>query len=305
MKPLSQASSHTGRRGHEVRHASSTSAWGGGWGPSTRGGRGSGCRPCRSRPDTSPPCPLLTVRQAEGEDNCRRSRPLPLAGEMRASLNGVGRRECVLSDRSLACRGIACPRWTAPATAPTSASSLKPQSGLRPPLRLPHTHTARVLQVTRKTRDLRASPQRRRIVVHAITSLPFEQARPAQLADLLCGHWAIEAPHHLRDVTFAEDRSQVRTGSGPSVMAALRNLANRSTDVRTCSPSRGDGPRVRARSLATVMASAKAVTWIKRSWLRGPRSHGLSHRLSVRYWLRRGLILGRNRPVLWEGRAKR
>jgi hypothetical protein len=88
MKPLSQASSHTGRRGHEVRHASSTSAWGGGWGPSTRGGRGSGCRPCRSRPDTSPPCPLLTVRQAEGEDNCRRSRPLPLAGEMRASLNG-------------------------------------------------------------------------------------------------------------------------------------------------------------------------------------------------------------------------
>jgi hypothetical protein len=30
--------------------------------------------------------------------------------------------------------------------------------------------------------------------------------------------------HHLRDTTFAEDGSQVRTGAAPSVMAALRNL---------------------------------------------------------------------------------
>jgi hypothetical protein len=50
------------------------------------------------------------------------------------------------------------------------------------------------------------------------------QGRPAQLADLLRGHWAIEALHHVRDVTFAKDTSQVRTGTGPSVMACLRNL---------------------------------------------------------------------------------
>jgi hypothetical protein len=37
-------------------------------------------------------------------------------------------------------------------------------------------------------------------------------------------YWAIEAVHHLCDVTFAEDTSQVRTGAGPSVMACLRNL---------------------------------------------------------------------------------
>ena len=37
-------------------------------------------------------------------------------------------------------------------------------------------------------------------------------------------YWAIEAVHHLSDVTFAEDASQVRTGAGPSVMACLRNL---------------------------------------------------------------------------------
>jgi hypothetical protein len=34
----------------------------------------------------------------------------------------------------------------------------------------------------------------------------------------------MEALHHLRDVTFCEDASQVRTGAGPSVMACLRNL---------------------------------------------------------------------------------
>jgi hypothetical protein len=62
------------------------------------------------------------------------------------------------------------------------------------------------------------------VTVYAITSLPFELARPARLADLLRGHWGIEALHHVRDTTFAEDASQVRTGTAPSVMATLRNL---------------------------------------------------------------------------------
>jgi predicted transposase YbfD/YdcC len=31
--------------------------------------------------------------------------------------------------------------------------------------------------------------------------------------------------HHIRDTTFAEDASQVRTGNGPRAMASLRNLA--------------------------------------------------------------------------------
>jgi hypothetical protein len=50
--------------------------------------------------------------------------------------------------------------------------------------------------------------------------------QPARLADPLRGHWAVEALHHLRDVTFAEDASQVRSGSGsgPHVMATPRNL---------------------------------------------------------------------------------
>ena len=62
------------------------------------------------------------------------------------------------------------------------------------------------------------------MTVYAVTNLTHAQARPARLADLLRGHWAIEALHYVRDVTFAEDTSQLRTGAGPTVMACLRNL---------------------------------------------------------------------------------
>ena len=49
-------------------------------------------------------------------------------------------------------------------------------------------HAAQVLQVTRKTRDL-ATRKWHTVVVYAITSLSFELARPARLADLIRGHW--------------------------------------------------------------------------------------------------------------------
>ena len=39
------------------------------------------------------------------------------------------------------------------------------------------------------------------------------------------GHWGIENRlHWVRDVVFGEDQSQVRTGSAPQLLAALRNL---------------------------------------------------------------------------------
>ncbi|MFF3787497.1 ISAs1 family transposase [Streptomyces sp. NPDC001933] len=61
--------------------------------------------------------------------------------------------------------------------------------------------------------------------VYAVTSLSTEQATPAQLARLVRDHWMIEALHHIRDTTFAEDASQVRTGNAPRAMATWRNLA--------------------------------------------------------------------------------
>jgi predicted transposase YbfD/YdcC len=51
-------------------------------------------------------------------------------------------------------------------------------------------------------------------------------ASPARLADPLRGHWAIEALHHLRDTTFAEDAAQLRTGAAPNVMATLRTWSS-------------------------------------------------------------------------------
>src|SRR5664280_1278956 len=62
--------------------------------------------------------------------------------------------------------------------------------------------------------------------VYAITSLSATQTSPDELAAALRGHWSIEDRlHWVRDVTFGEDLSQVRTGNGPRVMASLRNLA--------------------------------------------------------------------------------
>ena len=61
---------------------------------------------------------------------------------------------------------------------------------------------------------------------YLITSLSPERADPEKLLSLNRGHWGIEnKSHYVRDVTFDEDRSQVRTQSGPRVMATLRNLA--------------------------------------------------------------------------------
>jgi hypothetical protein len=62
--------------------------------------------------------------------------------------------------------------------------------------------------------------------VYAITDLAPHEARPEELAAWIRGHWQIEnGLHWVRDVTFAEDLSQVRTGTAPQVMASLRNLA--------------------------------------------------------------------------------
>jgi predicted transposase YbfD/YdcC len=61
-------------------------------------------------------------------------------------------------------------------------------------------------------------------VVYAVCSLDMIAAPPATVATWIQGHWGIEnALHWVRDVTFDEDRHQLRTGNGPQVMATLRN----------------------------------------------------------------------------------
>ncbi|HXL18742.1 MAG TPA: ISAs1 family transposase [Streptosporangiaceae bacterium] len=61
-------------------------------------------------------------------------------------------------------------------------------------------------------------------VVYLITS--DRDADPATLAAWVRGHWEIEnCLHWVRDVTYQEDKSLVRTGNAPRVMASLRSLA--------------------------------------------------------------------------------
>lgn len=63
-------------------------------------------------------------------------------------------------------------------------------------------------------------------VVYLITSAGHTDAPPQRLAAWVQGHWGIENRlHWIRDVTFGEDGSQVRTGQAPRVMASCRNLA--------------------------------------------------------------------------------
>jgi predicted transposase YbfD/YdcC len=62
--------------------------------------------------------------------------------------------------------------------------------------------------------------------VYLITSLSPVQADAQRLMQLAREHWGIEnKSHYVRDVTFDEDRSQIRKNSGPRVMATLRNFA--------------------------------------------------------------------------------
>jgi predicted transposase YbfD/YdcC len=84
-------------------------------------------------------------------------------------------------------------------------------------------HAAQAIKLVRRRRAL-ASKKWTTVTVYAITSLTAFQADPRLLARWLRGHWRIEALHWVRDVSFDEDRSQVRTSNGPQVMAALRNL---------------------------------------------------------------------------------
>ena len=51
-------------------------------------------------------------------------------------------------------------------------------------------------------------------------------AGPVHINHYIRGHWTVEDRlHYVRDVTFREDASQVRTGTTPRTMATFRNLA--------------------------------------------------------------------------------
>lgn len=63
-----------------------------------------------------------------------------------------------------------------------------------------------------------------REVVYAITSAPPEKFNAAKLLAASRDHWSIEnREFHVRDVTFKEDASRIRTAALPEIMVALRS----------------------------------------------------------------------------------
>jgi predicted transposase YbfD/YdcC len=78
----------------------------------------------------------------------------------------------------------------------------------------------------RRTVTVRNTGTTSQQVVYLITPLTPAEAGPRRLLEFVRGHWGIEnSSHYVRDVTFGEDRSRLRTGSAPQILAALRNLA--------------------------------------------------------------------------------
>jgi predicted transposase YbfD/YdcC len=66
--------------------------------------------------------------------------------------------------------------------------------------------------------------KRKEAVRYGVTSLPADVADAQRLLALVRGHWQIEnGLHYVKDVTLGEDRSLIRKGNGPNIMATLRD----------------------------------------------------------------------------------
>jgi hypothetical protein len=91
-------------------------------------------------------------------------------------------------------------------------------------------HVGQAFRIKRITTDLEGNTVKGRKgtdeVCFGVTSLVPENARPERVLALNRGQWCIEnRSHHVRDMTYDEDRSQVRKGNRPQALASFRNLA--------------------------------------------------------------------------------
>ncbi|MFC5059745.1 ISAs1 family transposase [Saccharothrix xinjiangensis] len=81
-------------------------------------------------------------------------------------------------------------------------------------------------QAVRITRSRTTNAKTTRETAYFTVSLPAGHALPADLQTWIRREWLIENQiHHVRDVTLREDSHQARTGTGPAVIATLRNSA--------------------------------------------------------------------------------
>ena len=90
-------------------------------------------------------------------------------------------------------------------------------------LGLDFPHVTQAAKIVRYRVDVKTGKITRK-TVYVITDLPSTTASPQLIAQLARSQWEIEAVHHVRDTTFTEDASKIRTGHGPANMATLRNF---------------------------------------------------------------------------------
>jgi predicted transposase YbfD/YdcC len=86
-------------------------------------------------------------------------------------------------------------------------------------------HAAQAFLIERHVADLHGNPKSD-IAALGITSMTARRGSPAVIAVHVRGHWGIENKlHYVRDVSYGEDASRVRTKNAPQNMASMRNLA--------------------------------------------------------------------------------
>jgi hypothetical protein len=115
----------------------------------------------------------------------------------------------------------------------------------------PHARLA--IQLTRRRRSTRTGRWHTE-TVYAVTDLGFDQIRPDQLTEVIRRHWHIENRlHWVRDVVFAEDHCQIRTGNGPASWLPCAASPSACTD----SPAPPTSPPPAAASAATRTESLR------------------------------------------------
>jgi hypothetical protein len=103
-------------------------------------------------------------------------------------------------------------------------------------------------------------------LAYGITSLSAEEATVVDLLARVGAHWAIEhSLHHVRDMTFLEDRCRTRSRNLAQLLAAARNGAItllRRAGYRNIPEGREDFAEDRSRAVRAVLKSKD------REWLR-------------------------------------
>jgi predicted transposase YbfD/YdcC len=86
-------------------------------------------------------------------------------------------------------------------------------------------HVRQVARITRCRKET-ATGKRSKESVYVITGLSARQADPCRIGEIVRSHRGIENKiHHVRDTTFGEDASRIRTRHGAQNTATLRSVA--------------------------------------------------------------------------------